>query len=406
LSPVVSARSAVRRLVQTEAGAWGVMASIHNAFIQPLLISRGASQLALGLYISGSSLCSFGAGWLGPSAATRVGHIGRTTLIFLGFSRSLFLAFTAYLLFWSDASPALLIGMILLWALGEGLSGPLWTSFLAGMVPAGERARWVAMRAQAATIVSVPVLVVILFLVLFASREQALPIAYLVGGTGAVLSWLSLRRIFHSAAEQPVPPKRALTHLPQSPEARRFLAGVFMFWFASALTWPIVPRYITKDLDAPTAYFAMSQIVGAVVGIVMQPWWARRCDAVGPTRILLLSGIGSAIVPLLWAVAPVYWVGFGIDALAFSVWPGHMLGLTMRAIELVDDEADRPMMLGWTSLAQGAGAFVSPLISASLVGGLGVPVILVTAFALRFVSAGVMSGALRTQTREPVAASA
>jgi hypothetical protein len=111
-------------------------------------------------------------------------------------------------------------------------------------------------------------------------------------------------------------------------------------------------------------------------------------------------------VPLLWAVAPVYWLGFGIDALAFSVWPGHMLGLTMRAIELVDDEADRPMMLGWTSLAQGAGAFVSPLISASLVGGLGVPVILVTAFALRFVSAGVMSGALRTQTREPVAASA
>jgi Na+/melibiose symporter-like transporter len=264
----------------------------------------------------------------------------------------------------------------------------------------------VAMRAQAATILSVPVLIGILFLVLFASKERALPIAYSVAALGAVLSWISLRRVFRSTPGQAVPPKRALTHVPQSRDARRFLAGVFVFWFASALTWPIVPRYITNELEAPTAYFAMSQIVGAVVGIVMQPWWGRRCDASGPTRILLLSGLVSATVPLLWAVAPVYWIGFAIDAIAFSVWPGHMLGLTMRAIELVEDEADRPMMLGWTNLAQGAGACASPLIAASMVGQVSVPVILVTAAALRFAGAGVLSGALWRPSRQPVVASA
>ena len=60
-------RSSLRRIVQAEAGAWGVMTSVNNAFIQPLLISRGAGQLALGLFISGSSLFNFGAGWAGPS---------------------------------------------------------------------------------------------------------------------------------------------------------------------------------------------------------------------------------------------------------------------------------------------------------------------------------------------------
>lgn len=398
-------RSQVRRIVQTEAGAWGVLTSINNAFIQPLLISRGASQLALGLYISGSSLCNFGAGWIGPTLAAKVGNSARTALSALGISRTMFLLLTAYLVLSGSARPELLIALVLLWGLGEGLALPLWTSFLAGMVEGSERGRWIAMRAQFATILTVPVLIAILLIVLLASREQALPIAYCVAAVGALVSWFSLRRMFAISPAQPAPPKRSVTHVPESAEARRFLMGVFLFWFASALTWPIVPRYLVNDLDAPIAYFAMSQIVGAFVGIAMQPRWGRWCDKSGASRILLWSGLGSAVVPFLWAIAPAYWLGFGIDALAFCVWPGHMLGLTMRAVELVDDDADRPMMLGWTNLAQGAGACLSPLIASVAVGFATVPAILLTAFLLRGLSALVMSGAILGVSRQPLPAS-
>ncbi|MDQ2683736.1 MAG: MFS transporter, partial [Chloroflexota bacterium] len=267
-----------------------------------------------------------------------------------------------------------------------------WTSFLAGMVDSSERGRWVAMRAQSATLLTLPVLVVVLSLVLFASRETALPMAYSVAAAAAIVSWFLLRRMFARTAEQPVPPKRSLTHVPESTEARRFLGGVFLFWFASALTWPIIPRYITTDLDAPTAYFAISQIIGACVGIVMQPRWGKLCDGSGVRKVLLISGVGSALVPLMWAVAPVYWVGFAIDAVAFAVWPGHMLGLTMRAVELCEVEADRPMMLGWTNLAQGAGASISPLIASVLVTQIGVGAILAVACLLRLSGALVLSG--------------
>jgi hypothetical protein len=94
----------------------------------------------------------------------------------------------------------------------------------------------------------------------------------------------------------------------------------------------------------------------------------------------------------MWAFAPHYGYGFGIDALAFLVWPGHMLGLTMRAVELVDNDADRPMMLGWTNLAQGAGACLSPLIAAAVVGFLSVPIVLIASFVLRLAASLVMSG--------------
>lgn len=393
MAAIRTPRSSIRRIVQGEAGAWGVLTAVNNAFIQPLLISRGAGQILLGIYFSGANLCNFGAGWMGPTLASRVGNVARTALTALGIGRLMFLAFTGVLLVSDRAGPAVLICLILLWGLGEGLALPLWTSFVSCMAPPSERGRWIAMRAQSATLFTVPVLAVILLVVLFASRENALPFAYSVAAVGSVSSWLLLRQMFTRSPEQAAPPRRSLRHVPQSREARRFLIGVFCFWFASALTWPIVPRYIVTDLDAPTAYFAIAQIIGAVAGVVIQPRWGKLADLSGAKRILLYSGIGSAMTPLLWAFVPVYWLGFGVDLIAFCVWPGHMLGLTLRALELSDTDADRPMMLGWTNLAQGAGASMSPLIASLMVTKFGIVAILLASCALRFGSAVYMSGA-------------
>jgi hypothetical protein len=84
--------------------------------------------------------------------------------------------------------------------------------------------------------------------------------------------------------------------------------------------------------------------------------------------MLFISGLGTAVVPLLWALTPVYWIGFLVELIAASSWPGHMLGLTIRSVDLAENEGARPQMLAWTSLAQGAGASVSPLVASVLVG--------------------------------------
>jgi MFS family permease len=380
------------------------MTAINSSFIQPLLIAHGAGQLTLGIYISGSSLLGFSAGWVGPTLASRIGNSARMTLGTVGIGRLAFLLFTGYLAFSGSARPELLIALILLWGLGEGLAGPIWTSYVAGMVDSSERGRWIAMRGQAATAMTVPILIAILVLVMFASKDQVLPVAYGLAASGAVLSWFSLRRIFASSPAQPAPPRRSLAHMPESRQARTFLVGTFLFWFASALTWPIIPRYLVNDLHAPTAYFAISPIIGACIGIVLQPRWGRFGDRAGACRILLLSGVGLSIVPLLWAMAPVYWFGWVVDSVAFCFWPGHTLGLTLRAVELVDNEGDRPMMLGWTNLAQGAGATISPLIASMTISELSLPVILLLAFALRLASSWIISGAIPRAVRVPVPA--
>ncbi len=75
----------------------------------------------------------------------------------------------------------------------------------------------------------------------------------------------------------------------------------------------------------------------------------------------------------------------------------------MRAVELDEHDGDRPMMLGWTNLAQGAGACLSPLIATTIVGFSNVTTVLLLAFALRMVGALVISGKLTViRVSEPI----
>ncbi len=383
--------------VQIEAGAWGIMKAINDAFINPLLLVSGAGALAIGIFNSGANLFGFGAGWLGPRVAGRVGSSSKAALLCIGMGRAVFLLMVGYLLATSSHSVALLITLVFIWGIGEGLALPLWTNFLAGLVGPGQRGKWLAMRASAATMSTIPVMIAAVLVFVFASKEQALPIAYGLAATCAVISLFMVRRVFALAGPQPVPAARTVHSLPKEPEARRFLGGVFIFWFGSAFSWPILPRYILDNLHAPAAYFAIASLIAAVVGTFIQRRWGRLSDERGAMLVLLLAGIGAAFVPIIWTIIPVFWLGFSMEVLASLSWPGHMLGLTMRSVELAKDEHDRASLLGWTNLAQGAGACISPLLSSILAEKTGIAAVLLLSGVLRLVGTGIMTRPIISQ---------
>jgi MFS family permease len=384
-------RRQLARFVQIEAGAYGILKSLNDAFVSPLLISRGAGSIALGIYNSGANLFGFGAGWFGPRIATRVNSVRRTILLSLLIGRSFYFLLALYLIFVNNGSPAIIIALVLCWGIGEGLVLPLWASCIAGMVGPGERGRWLAMRATAATLSTVPVMIGVVLLLLFSSNERALPIAYGFAAISGLISLFMVSRIFKVHGEGPVPPARPFRSLPSEPGARRYLGGVWIFWFGAGLVWPVLPPYIIDELHAPTVYFAVVQVMAALLGVLVQRKWGRLGDGKGASYILMLSGIGAAVVPALWAIVPVFWVGFIVEAFASISWPGHMLGLTLRSVELATHESERSSLLGWTNLAQGAGACISPLLASWLVIHIGtVPILLISAI-LRLLGASVMS---------------
>lgn len=360
-------RRGIARDVQIEAGAWGIMKALSDSVINPLLISSGAGPLALGIFNSGANLFGLGSGWFGPRLAARSRSVRRTTLACLLLGRLVLGALALYLLLAGQATVAIVITLILVWGVGEGLVLPLWSSFIAGMVGPGERGRWLAMRGTAATLSTVPVLAGVSLVFIFASRERAFPIAYLLAAIAGLASLGMMARIFRAAGEGAIPPIRSFRSLPSEPGSRRFLAGVSLFWFGAAFVWPILPAYILTELGAPTAYFAVSQLFAAIAGVYIQRRWGKLGDEHGARRVLLLSGVCAAAVPAFWGLVPIWWLGFVVEIVGWFGWPGHMLGLTLRSVELARQEHDRSTLLGWTNLAQGAGACISPLIAAWLV---------------------------------------
>jgi MFS family permease len=373
----------LRRSVQIEAAAWGVLSAINSAFVNPLLISRGAGSIALGIYNSGANVFGFGSGWAGPRLAARIGSVSRATLIFLAVARVVFLCVPLTLLASGSGRVWLLLVLFLTWAAGEGLALPLWTSFLTGMVKAQERGRWLAMRATAATGASAVVMLGLAILFRFVSRESALPFAYGLAAFAGFVSLGQLRLLFAQTEAPPLPAARSAHTLPADRETRQFLRGVVCFWFGAGLIWPVLPRSIIEELGAPTAYFAAAAVLAAGTGVVIQRFWGRLGDRAGARRVLFISGIGAGIVPTLWALVPVFWLGFAVEIIASSSWPGHTMGLTLRSVELAKDDADRPNVLAWTNLAQGVGAFLSPVIAAVAVSSVGTIPILIASSVIR-----------------------
>src|SRR6188472_4300276 len=151
--------SANRNPVRIEAGGWGMMNAIHNAFVNPLLIDRGAGPIALGIFNSSANLFLYSSGFVGPRLAHKVGGLGRAVIGTLFIARFLLILLTAFLWAVPDGAVAPLLVLILLWTAGEGLAIPLWTAFIAGLVPASQRGRWLAMRGTSASAASAGIMI-------------------------------------------------------------------------------------------------------------------------------------------------------------------------------------------------------------------------------------------------------
>lgn len=397
----------IRNIVRGEGATWGMMKAINDAFVNPLLISHHASAIALGVFNSGANLFGFGAGFLGPRLASRVGSVSRVTLACLAVARLVLIALPLALIIKPDISVWTMIAMLLVWGVGEGLAYPLWTSFVAGLVPGAQRGRWLAGRATAATAATAAVMLVILGLLQVVTTKTVLPVAYLVASLSGLASLVLFRKLFHDSASPPVPAARSLRSLPTNPAAKRFLGGTLFFWFGAGLIWPILPPYIINELHAPTSYFGMIAVMGGLTGIYMQRKWGRLGDDRGARHILFIGGVGTALVPFFWSAVPIWWIGVPVELIASSFWPGHVLGLTLRSVELAEDEAERSTMLAWTNLAQGVGAAASPILASVLVAYTGAIPILIVSGLMRVMGSAILGQVpWRIKGGEPVAAEA
>jgi hypothetical protein len=229
------------------------------------------------------------------------------------------------------------------------------------------------------------------------TTERALQVAYIVAALAALVSTVQVWRLFRLAPAPALPPQR-MWRISGSP-GWQFLGGVFCFWFGAALNRPVLSPYVVHELHAPAGYFATAAVVAAVSGVGVQRWWGDYGTMRGTRPLLVLSGVGAGVAPLLWAVVPNYRLGIAVEALAAGCWLGHLLGLTLHAVDIAMDDGDGSSAVARMNVAQGTAAALGPLVAAGLVGTVGTVPILVASGAICLGSTAMMTGVARQSGR-------
>jgi MFS family permease len=346
----------------------GTANATHNAFFVPLLVQLGIGSLALGLYTAFNGLFTNASGLLIGRVGRRLPNPRALAIVSGGLGRAGFVLIALLLLLRGDDTPvSLLIAVALLGATLIGIGIPIVTTMVADAVPARERGAFFANRLLASGAGAAFVALVIAGILRQLAFPAGFTVAYVLAalaGVGSLLCLLSIRaptpRVDASSGA-PV----ATEHAPISAQMRRYALSTFVLWFGAAMVAPILTPYIIEDLGADPSFFGIMGAVNALTAISVQRFWGRRVDRLGAYGVVRICLIVVSTLPVLYAIAPTYWLAIGFEVVSGIGWAGYAIGSLNFALECAP-ERERARYSAVANAAAGAGAFLGPLVAAGL----------------------------------------
>lgn len=306
-----------------------------------LALLLGANSLALGILaalpVVGALVQLPAAWWIERSGKRRraavIGSLGRQ-----------FWLIPAVLLFVPLPVPVKLTLFLLALMLGQmllALALNAWQSWMADLVPPTVRGRYFGARGALMSATGMIVGYGGAWLVdrgaatgLAASAYALLLVlAAACGGVGSLI-----------LARQPEPPMQrsttlclsALLRLPlRNPRFRRF-AGTFMLWqVALGVASPFFMAYGLTSLRLPLHMLALTETLGALTGMLMQPQWGKLADRLGQRQVLRLCMLLVVPLPWMWILSTPtrIWPLMVGSLVSGLIWSGVTLTQTNRLME-------------------------------------------------------------------------
>ena len=301
-----------------------VMSGVTDHYATPLALFLGATVQQVGLIAALPNLLSS----LSQLFAVRVIYWigGRLRLLVrLVFSQASLILFVA-LLPWLRIPHRveLLLVLLILAALCGGLAGPAWGSLMSDYVPSSKRGRYFGWRNRTVGAVTIGS-VIASGLLLYSFGE----VSY-AGGFCILFSSAGLARYIsaHFISQMDEPPQRKdpasdfnfLMFVARFKESNflKFVVFSASLNCAAYLAAPFFAVFMLRDLQLNYLTYMALQVCSALASFVALPLWGKHADLVGNVRVIRLSSLFAALIPILWLFSqhPVYlmlvqmWAGF------------------------------------------------------------------------------------------------
>lgn len=284
----------------------------------------------------------------------------------------LLLAFLPFLVPTHYAVPLIIILATMRVILGN-LGVPAWTAIQAELIPKGVRGRYYSRRNFILNISG-------LITTFIASRifRLSFPHSYQIVFVGAtitgILSLVAFTRLkiratprnkstMHSLGKQSAVTVRSM--MQDNKEFKSYCFSSSIWSLGVTLSSSLFAIYYVSDLGGSSEWWSYVQAAGIIAGILCQKYWGSLVDGFGQKNIMVKSGIGVALVPLLWFLAPNPVIGIIVNFWSGFCWGGYNLAAFNLILEITPDE-NRSLYIGVYNALMGLTTALGPTLGGFL----------------------------------------
>ena len=272
------------------------------------------------------------------------------------------------------------------------LGVPAWTAIQAEIVPKSVRGRYYANRniITASTGLLAMIAASRILALSYPGNYQVLFSLACVMGIFSLISFLQIRveplagRTAASAGKKKrsLSPKATINLIKNNRAFSYYCSAAFIWGMGVNLVSPLVSVYFIQDLQGTAQYWAYVQAASTIATILCQRYWGQLSDVFGQKNIMVKAGIGAALVPFWWFIAPTALSGILINFWNGFVWGGFNLASFNLLLEITPDES-RSMYVGVYNSLMGIAAAVGTLAGGFLAEAIGIKFLFLLSFAGR-----------------------
>ena len=269
---------------------------------------------------------------------------------------------------------------------------PAWTSLQATLIPQSIRGKYYANRN---TVLNACALLATL-LANFLLRLE-FPLSYQIIFGVATLSGLTATFIFGKIPFEQGPPKsKSASGMSLRQKLKVFWAEAFTFadfrnYLISSMIWnlgvtlasSLFVVHFVDHMGGAAGAWAIFSGANLATQSVVQRYWGRLADHFGQKNVMIVSGVGAALIPLLWWGAPHVWFPLFIFIVNGVAWGGYNLGAFNLLLEITPDD-QRTVYVAVYNTLMGVAMAVGPLLGGFAAEVVGLRPVFLASAALRF----------------------
>ncbi len=358
-----------------DAGAYSVMEGVGTNFVSPYAIAMNANPIQVSLLTSLTNLLppwfQIYANKLMKVRSRKylvVNAVLLQALLWVPLAMIPFFFSSEFLRTWSVVLIFSLIAII------GGFAGPAWSSWMGDLVKEEKRGEYFSKRNRiAGIIVLVSSLFAAWFLKLFnGGRNEFDGEFVLIGFSTLFMIAFVFRLISRYYLERQYEPR--FRYDPESyfsikdfaKRLRNSNLGNYVLYgsllrFGTAIAGPFFAIYMLRELNWSYPQFIGINIAGALGSIAILSVWGKISDRFGNTKLLVISGIMTSAIPLLWLVSENWYYLLLVNVFAGAGWGGFNLSEANFIYDIVPRKK-RSFAFTYNNIFSGTGVFLGATI--------------------------------------------